>query len=223
MADALIVILAIHVLAGVFALVAGLAAIGSTKGGLLHRRAGTAYVAGMGIVVTTALPLAVAVRNWFLFAIAIFSGYLVFGGYRVILRRRADVDGVALVDLVGHGGMVAVGAGMLLAGGWGTATGSVDRGPVLAVFGLVACLFATRSLLEQQNPARFGSPWFETHVAFMGGGYVATVTAAVTVNLTMLPPVARWLGPTLVGAPLIAVAIRWYRPRYTPTASAGGN
>lgn len=46
----------------------------------------------------------------------------------------------------------------------------------------------------------------------MGGGYIATVTAAVTVNLTMLPPLVRWLGPTAVGVPFIFYGIRKYQP-----------
>ncbi len=33
----------------------------------------------MAVVVVTAVPLAVWTANWFLLAIAVFSGYLVFG------------------------------------------------------------------------------------------------------------------------------------------------
>lgn len=209
-------ILTVHVLAGVVALLAGLGAIATRKGGRTHRRAGKLYVAGMAVVVTTAVPLAIRIESWFLFAIAVFSGYLVFGGYRVILRRRTGIDGAGTVDWVGHGSMLVAGVGMILGGGWGTATGGIDLGPVLMVFGVIGGSFAVQSLREVRSPSNTGTPWFETHVAFMGGAYIATVTATVTVNLTMLPPVARWLGPTVVGAPLIALAVRRYRPRFDP-------
>jgi hypothetical protein len=48
----------------------------------------------------------------------------------------------------------------------------------------------------------------------MGAGYIATVTAAGTVNLTMLPEPLRWLGPTAVGTPLIVYAVQTYEQRF---------
>lgn len=216
MATVMTALLSLHVLAGVVALIAGFGAIATRKGGRTHRRAGKLYVVGMAIVVTTAVPLAIRIESWFLLAIAVFSGYLVFGGYWVILRRRTGIDGAGMVDWVGHGSMLAVGLGMILAGGWGSATGAIDLGPVLVVFGVVGGSFAVQSLREVRSPAADSTPWFETHVAYMGGAYIATVTATVTVNLTMLPPVLRWLGPTVVGAPLIAVAVRRFRPQFDP-------
>ncbi|PSP46560.1 hypothetical protein BRC69_03275 [Halobacteriales archaeon QH_6_66_25] len=150
---AFLALLGVHVLAGLFALGAGFGAIVTTKGGRRHNAAGRLYVLSMAVVVTTAVPLAVWVENWFLLAIAAFSGYLVFGGYRVIRQLR--------------------------------------------------------------RPPAERPPWIGTHIAFMGGGYIATVTATVTVNLTMLPPLVRWLGPTAVGVPLIVYATRSYVPRFS--------
>jgi hypothetical protein len=83
---------------------------------------------------------------------------------------------------------------------------------VLVVFGFIGGTLAVRELRQIRAPPNDRTPWFERHIAFMGGGYIATVTAAVTVNLTMLPPLVRWLGPTAVGVPLIFYGIRKYQP-----------
>lgn len=203
--------LAAHVLAGVVALLGGIVAIVTRKGGARHNKAGKVYVFSMIFVVTTALPLSVRIGNWFLFAVAIFSGYLVVAGYRVITRRRADLTEPTRADYTAHGTMLAAGGAMVGAGGWKTATGQPGLAPVLVVFGFIGGALAVRELLQLRASAGDRTPWFERHIAFMGGGYIATVTATVTVNLTMLPPLVRWLGPTAVGVPLIFYSVRKYR------------
>jgi len=57
----------------------------------------------------------------------------------------------------------------------------------------------------------------------MGGAYIATVTATITVNLTMVPALVRWLGPTVIGTPLIFYAVSRYQKRFgrPPSAAAG--
>lgn len=213
--------LAVHVLAGVVALASGVVALLTRKGRPRHNRAGKTYVLSMAVVVVTAVPLAAWVENWFLLAVAVFTGYLVFGGYRVVARRRARLEGPTPVDWLGNVAMLAVGTGMVGVGLWGSLTGALALGPVLAAFGLIGGLIALREV-RGFRLRREQSPWFERHIVFMGAAFIATVTAAVTVNLTMLPELVRWLGPTAVGTPLITYAIRSYRPvfgRPRPEAS----
>ena len=66
-----------HIAAGVLALSAGLVAMATEKGGRRHVRAGRTYVGSMAVVAMTALPLAAVDADYFLFSIAVFSGYLV--------------------------------------------------------------------------------------------------------------------------------------------------
>lgn len=203
-----------HIAAGVVALLAGIAAILTTKGGRRHNQAGKLYGITMAVVVLTALPLAVWIDSWFLFAIAVFTGYLIAAGYQIVLRRRAGLQEPTATDYALHGTMLSVGVMMLSVGGYGTLTGGMELGAVLAVFGLIGGLLAVRELGQFRLSVSARTPWVERHITFMGGGYIATVTAAITVNLTMLPPAVRWLGPTLVGVPLISYALRKYRPRF---------
>lgn len=217
----------VHVLAGVIALVAGFVAIVTTKGGKRHNTAGKTYVVAMSVVVVTAVPLAVVTENWFLLAIAVFTGYLVFAGVRVISRRRSRADNEELIDVSGHGIMLVAGIGMVIAGGVDTVVGISGLGPVLVVFGGVGVGLAIRELRTLRKPVHEQIPWFRRHIGFMGGAYIATVTAAITVNLPMLPPLVRWLGPTVIGVPFIIAASRKYESQYkpsnrrTPEASGG--
>jgi hypothetical protein len=48
----------------------------------------------------------------------------------------------------------------------------------------------------------------------MGAAYIATVSAVSAVNLTVLPPVVRWLWPTLVGVPVLIYLQRRYEARF---------
>jgi uncharacterized membrane protein len=207
-------LLAVHVLAGVVALGAGIGAITTTKGGRRHNAAGRLYVRSMAVVVTTAALLAVWVADWFLLAIAVFTGYLVLNGYRIVARRRTGQTGPTGLDYAVHGTMLAVGGGMLLAGGWQTATGPPGRWPALAAFGGIGSVLALSEVTRLRRPPEERTTWVVGHIGFMGGAYIATVTAAVTVNLTMLPPLARWLGPTVLGVPAIGYAVRRHGPRF---------
>lgn len=204
-------LLVVHVAFGVVAVLAGLVAIGTEKGGLTHRRAGKGYVVSMAVVVTTAFPLAVAIGSAFLFAIAIFSGYLVLSGYRVLSRKRGVPAEVSRLDWLAVGGMVVAGVGMI---GWGTfhsLQGSIGVSPALAVFGTIGLALAGQQVRRFRSGTDEPRAWLTSHITFMGAAYIATVTAAATVNLVMLPPLARWLGPTVVGTPLIAIAVNRYQ------------
>jgi uncharacterized membrane protein len=211
-------LLGVHVVAGVVALLSGLVAIGTRKGGLWHRRAGRVYAATMGVVVVTALPLAAVDADYFLFSIAVFSGYLVFAGYRVLSRKRPEPGEAASVDWAGHLTMVGFGLGMVGLGGYDLLGGD-SLGVALMTFGGIGLALAGREIRSVYRPSPEPREWFFKHIVFMGGGYIATVTAAVTVNLTMLPPLLRWVGPTLVGTPAILLTTIKYRRRFDTDSS----
>lgn len=214
--------LAVHVGFGVLALASGAGAILTRKGGRRHLASGRLYVVAMAVVAVTAVPLAVAVANWFLLAITVFSGYLVFTGYRVLSRKRPKPGVASPVDWLGHGTMGVVGAGMIVVGAWDLVASVSGQGPILLVFGTIGTGLAAREIRSIRNPPADRMAWFYRHIVFMGGGYIATVTASITVNLTMVPPLVRWLGPTAVGVPLILYAVRAYEKRFDGTGQTAG-
>ncbi len=209
------VLLAAHILAGGVALLAGAGAIVTKKGRTRHNQLGKYYGLSMGFVTTSAVPLSIAIESWFLLAIAVFSGYLVLAGYRVIDRRRNRIEEIEAIDWLCHGSMIVTGVAMVGGGGWASLSGDPGLAPALVVFGAIGGILAAHELRTLSSEG--GDLWIDRHITFMGGAFIATVTAAVTVNLTMLPPLARWLGPTVVGVPLILYATRIYRPVFAPT------
>lgn len=207
----------IHISAGVGAIIAGLVAIVTTKGAPRHLRAGRIYAIAMGIVVVTAVPLALVDGNYFLLTVAVFSGYLVVAGYRVLSRKRPTPGVAAPLDWAAHLTMVGFGLGMVGLGGYDLWMGD-GLGVVPLVFGAIGLSLAGREIQAIFSPPDERMAWFYRHIGFMGGAYIATVTAAATVNLTMLPSVARWLGPTLVGTPAILWGIARYRGQFDDAA-----
>lgn len=206
-------LLVLHIAAGTVSLVAGIVAIATKKGGRRHKQAGRVFVASMGIVVITAAPLALADWNLFLFGITVFSGYLVFNGYRVLARKRLGPGAAGRIDWAGHLTMVVFSVAMTSAGIW-TLIDGFELAPVLLAFGVIGGILAGRELNEIRRPSSDRMAWLYRHIGFMGGAFIATVTASITVNLTMLPPIIQWLGPTLVGVPMIIHTTNRYRKKF---------
>jgi hypothetical protein len=137
----------------------------------------------------------------FLLLVAVFSGYLVFSGYRILSRKR-PADAPASMDWLVAGIAVVASLGLV---GWGVvlASGGTPIGIVMAVFGLIGLAFGGSDLRDFRNPDRRG-PWMADHLSRMVGGYIATVTAVSAVNLAEIAPqVVAWLWPTAIGVPLI--------------------
>ena len=124
------------------------------------------------------------------------------------------IEQLERIDKIGHGAMILGGSGTVVAGVWHSIFRPIDLAPVLVVFGGFGVGLAIRELHTFNKPISEQIPWVNRHIGFMGGAYIATVTAAITVNLSVLPPIVRWLTPTLVGVPCIVVATRRFEARF---------
>lgn len=201
-------ILFLHILAGVIALGAAGVAVGSAKGGRLHRGSGKIYTLAMLVTGLSALGLSVIHPNAFLFAVGIFSLYLVFTGWRAaILRdgrpRRLDHAGGAVMALAG--------VGMLGWGAQGLIAGNGAAPVILLVFGSIGLTMALADWRDWARGPITGKARIARHLGRMLGGTIATITAAGVVNLGFLPDVLVWLGP----AALITPVIFWWSARVT--------
>lgn len=95
----------LHIGAGTVAVLAGVGALVTTKGGWRHRQAGKLFLVSMGVVVATVFGLLAFNPTTFriiLTLVAIFSGYFAFSGYRVLSRKRSG-DDVDTIDWVATG------------------------------------------------------------------------------------------------------------------------
>jgi hypothetical protein len=203
-----------HIACGFTALTSGLIPMVSRKGSLLHRRGGWVFVAGMAGVFVSAIPLSWLSHNWFLFCIAIFSGYLTFSGFRMPARKQ----GQHWPDSLVAGLTALVSLGMIGYAVWLLSQGQMGTSIVLAVFGSISLLFSGRDSYEAWR----GVPpdqhaWLFGHIVRMGGAYIASFTAfaVTTLDQTPWPGIINWLLPTVVGSILISRNVRHWRKQMT--------
>lgn len=198
------VMLWVHIMAGTLALVGGLVAIMTRKGARIHRRSGIVYVQCMMMVGVTALVMSIIRPNPFLFAVAIFSAAMALSGW-----VPARGDNIQVSKIIGIASIVAA---ILLGavGMWWVIAGDLF-GITAIVFGLISARFGWQDVWRTTERNR--QQRIITHVSAMGGAFIATVSAISAVNLDMLPPLVRWLWPTIIGTPLIFWGIRSYLQR----------
>lgn len=193
-------ILGLHVAGGVTALVAAGAALATAKGSAWHRRAGLVYVAAMATVTLTTFALVVLRPNLFLFVICVFSFYLVFTGWRAGAMR----DGTPrLPDRFAGGAMALTGAAMLGIGAARLFTTGGAQPVILLVFGSIGLALALSDWRDWRRGPITGKARIARHLTRMMAGTIATLTAALVVNLTFLPALVVWLAPTVFITPLI--------------------
>lgn len=199
--------LLLHICAGTIALLSGVIAMLTRKGSRPHRRAGLVYVVGMLVVGITALIMSTMRPNPFLFAVAIFSAAMALSGW---LPARGDNQ--YLSKIIGTVSFIA--AALLCGVGlWWIVTGDFF-GIVALVFGVISAGYGWQDVRRTHERSR--QQRIIAHVSSMGGAFIATVSAVSAVNLDMLPPLVRWLWPTVIGAPLIVWGIRSYLNQHTP-------
>lgn len=210
------VLLVFHIAAGSLALAAAAVALFTAKGGVPHVRAGRVYAIAMGLVCVSALPLAVIGADAILLLVAVFSGYLVFAGWRFARNRSggprgADWAAVAAMGLTGLG-MWAYGAALFLRDDaqWVT----------MAAFGAIAVTLSAVDLRYHRGARRTGRQRIARHLTNMLAGTIATVTAVVVVNVDTRPEWLAWILPTFLITPLI---VWWNRQVHRGTNRLRGS
>ena len=202
----------VHIAAGTVAVLTGVVALATTKGGRRHRQAGKTFVASMAVVVATVFVLVAIDPTTFrivLTLVAVFSGYLAFSGYRVLARKRSPAT-AHTVDWLAAGSVVLA---CLALGGWGVSwvLGGDSFGIVMIVFGVIGVTFGGLELRQFRRGA--SGEWLVNHLQRMLAAFIATVSAVSAVNLTPVLGVGAWLWPTVVGTPLIY----YWSKRYSTT------
>lgn len=204
-------VLIIHILFGSVALFVAPAAMLTAKGGLWHRRWGKIFFWSITGVAITAVVMSLIQSGLFFLLVALFSFYLALTGYRVLYRktpqqRATQGDWIAVsAMLAGSVALIAYGAYLMLTSSFGM---------VALVFGALGLLFAIRDIHEFRHHPADKQAWWYSHMTRMLAAYIATVTAFSVVNFRFLPPITRWLWPTLVGTVGIVIWTRYYRKKF---------
>jgi hypothetical protein len=221
-------LLALHVAIGTVAVAVGAVALVLPKGRREHRRSGRLFVWSMGVVVGTATVLSVMAFNPYFAGLTATAAIAAFSGWRVLGRKRPDLDplqradpvdwAVALVVLA-----VGVGLSVLVASGRMT-----ENRPVVVSLAVGAILHALYDLRRFSRPAAFPfgpNLWLYEHVARMIAAYGAAVAAFSGSVLVVLDPPWRQLWAPALGQVLtVVVIVRAYRRlnRKATAASAVG-
>jgi hypothetical protein len=195
------VLLIAHIVGGSIALLALPVVFVAPKRRGVHTTAGLAFVAGMGVAVASAVPLAVLVRSPFLGGVAAFSAYLIASGWRWM--RRPGVATSAGWGRAVAGFMLAAAAAMVVVGIVQVRGGDM-LGIVLLVFAGIGTALASQDLRHLGRSAGKAQRTV-LHLGRMIGAAIATVTAVLVVNVSLEPAWLVWLAPTALGSPAIAL------------------
>jgi uncharacterized membrane protein len=200
-------ILALHVLFGIIAFTSAPGAMMTKKGSVWHRRFGNAFFYAMMAVAASAFVLWALGSQLFLMLVAVFSFYLAFSGYRAVKLKNNPAE---KIDWLVTGATLLAGLGLVAMGIYNKMQGDAF-GVVAIVLGSFASIGSAQDMLRFSRPVADRQAWLINHLTKMLGAYIATVTAVSAVNFHFLPPVWRWLWPSIILVPFIFMWVRKYR------------
>lgn len=204
-----------HILCGFASLVIGLmVSFIFKKGDQRHRLLGRVYFISMTGTFVFAILLLVFFRfQVFLFAIAIFSYYMAYGGFRSIrLRKTAQPQ---FIDWIAAALAIVSGTGLMIYGSrvFYITGGFHVLGMLCLIFGFFTVRTAVGDIRGKFKKDKEALWWLYQHIQAMSGSLIAATTAFCVTSLNFIIPGTSmdwvlWLLPSAIGAPAIAVTIR---------------
>ncbi len=201
--------LIVHITAGTLSLVVAPIAFLTLKGGRAHRLWGKIYFYCMAVVAVTAITMSLYHQIPFLLMIAIFSFSAAARGYRTIFRKKTGQ--AKPVDYLIDGLNALFCAGLCFYSFTLFCAGNNSFAIISGVFGIFGLLSSLKQLRQLGNPVQDKKAWLYEHIGNMSGSYIASVTAFLVTAVRFLPPIVTWLGPTIIGVPLILMTINKYK------------
>ena len=208
------ILLFIHAAAGTLALVIAPLAMLASKGSDAHRRWGKVFFYAMSVVVVTAIISGIIRPNILMALVALFSFHMLASGYRALyLRKLHEGQRMQRWDYILQGSAAVINGALFL---WGLINLTMGRPEsasiIFFVFGSVGLFMVWRNVHQFYKRSVDKREWLYMHMTGFLGGYIATVSAFSAVNLHMIQPTwLQWLWPTIIGSPLIAYWISYYR------------
>ncbi len=201
------IILIFHIICGAIALLTGLIAIITPKGGSIHLLTGKIFYWAMLLVGGSSFILATLKFNPFLLAIGIFSLYMVISGRRALFYYRLIENyKPTLVDKLPLYIGLLTGLFMIIYPIYMIMFHQTEGIFILIIFGAILLLMVYNDLkIFYNNPVfvPYNRKWIIKHIGMMLGTYIATTTAFLVNVVHFNPPWVLWLSPTLVGILLI--------------------
>lgn len=186
----------IHVISGTIAILLGLLALLSLKGGVIHNRSGRIFLIFLFIVITTGLiGVFVFKVNAFLLVITTLSGYVGFSGFRVLQTKSNEPK--ALEILVSFLTLLALGYFKSIGMIWS---------PIIIYSTVGAVLFVIiydfiRYLIPKQT-YKSKRIWLFEHIYKMTSAFSALLSAFAGTVLVEYQPESQYL-PSALGMVII--------------------
>jgi len=204
--------LLIHVAAGFTALVVGIFAFASRKGGKVHLLSGKIYVVAMLLVAVSSFILSLIRYNPFLFMVGVFTLYMTVTGYRGLLKRRQSTQKAKPADWLLIVFSATMAGFMTIRAIYQVSNGNQDFLPVVLTFSGILFVFIITDLrIYLGKKTMTANSWLLYHIGRISGAYIATFTAFLVVNVQTNPAYIAWLLPTVLGSLLIAYFQRKYK------------
>jgi hypothetical protein len=213
-------LLVAHIIAGSLAVIIGAIALVTPKpivparAGRAHKKSGKLFLYSMCVVIGTATVLTLMSLNPYFAGLTAAATVAVFSGYRVLRRKRPDLDAgqrAHAVDWIITLLILAVGLLLIALG----ASGRITRNlPVVYSLGVGSVLYAAYDLYRFARPLAFPfseNLWLYEHLVKMLGGYFGAVAAFSGSVLVLLPEPWRQLWATSLGQTLAIVLVIYYR------------
>lgn len=206
-----------HIFSGFTALFIGLVPMFSKKGGNLHKVTGMIYFWAMfGVFLTTCIMFAHKPNSLlFLFLIGLFSFYQTLSGYRTLKYKTTAIP-TKLFDKITTVGIWITSISMVLLGIYSFIIGQTGSGILYSIFGLFLFgeavidykfYLAKKTISSRDKPTK----WLYRHITRMGSSYIATFSAFVVVNNTMLPNLVAWIAPGIIGGIILTFVVKKYQ------------
>lgn len=215
-------ILYLHIAGGSAALLSMFIPLATRKGGRTHRRSGWIFVGGMTIVSITALALSAAAYvldprpaakafALFLFYIAILTGNAVSVGVRVLRTKNRTEAHTHPWDIGLSSLLTLTSVAMMV---YGIATSTF----LFAGFSVIGLVSGVQGLYYWLRKPTGRMHWWFRHMSAMLGACIAATTAFLVTNAATMGfsrgALIVWLAPSIIGTPLTALWIAYYRRRF---------
>lgn len=198
-------LLFVHIVGGAISLLLGSYILLTKKGGKTHRLLGNIFFISMLASSMVAIPMSFIHPNYFLFVIAIFTIYMLLTGKRYIKKTNLTV--IKPLDWILTGAMLVAAIYFITFSIYNFINHN-NFGIPLLVFGVIGLLYVTQDYKNFKGKSKIKNFGLTMHLQRMIGSYIASATAFLVVNNTLLPPILAWLLPTIILVPLI---IKWGR------------
>jgi len=221
-------ILYLHIAGGSAALLSMFIPLVTRKGGRTHRRSGWVFVGGMTVVSVTALMLSAARYFFdprpeakafalFLFYVAILTGNAVSVGIRALRMKDRTGPHVHPWD-VGLAALLTVTSVAMAV--YGIATSRA----LFVAFSGIGLVAGVQGLWYWLRPPTCRMHWWLRHMSAMLGACIAATTAFLVTNAALVGAprgsMIVWLAPSIIGTPVTAVWIGYYRRRFAKRSTA---